>query len=973
MRPKWIDDRSSVKWWVILAAGAALVLAAPAGLLAAAGPFGAEPSTREFMLVVNPELNADQLKQVLADAGFGEPEAIRGLPPRFRNYCLLTVPAADEPTRERLLAVQGIQAVRPVYRNPNFDYPFLSNGQVITRFKPGVTLEQVRAIAAENGCTIARQIAGLPQVYVFDVDERQQNAYTVAVRIASSSDVVYSNPSMLLKLNRHAVGSIEDPLYPWQWHLHNTGQLPGGLAGADINVETAWDITMGAGAIVAVIDECIQKDHEDLADNYITGYDFFDQDSDPSPFYGPSDWTGDPTGEAHGTAVSGLICAAANNIGVRGVAPEAGLIGCKVSLQLGFVLDQDVADAFLFAEANGAMAVNNSWGWYNPLGRYNAPKLPTIPGTFLFPDVISTAIEQIATQGRGGLGVLVLFSAGNQHVLIPFDNVYATLPTVMAIGATLRDDTLTCYSSYGPQQSVVAPGGGIIAPRDYAFVIEGGTCLDQDMATTDNMEVPGFQLIGKLFGLPYPGWPIRGYNPPMKFLSVPDPSFCPPGDPYAFLGCVPLVPNTYAPPDFPNPNYTRRFNGTSSACPVATGVAALVFSVNPTLTAEQVRNILEHTADTPTSLDRPLHVNEEFDAVTGHNDRYGHGRVNAAKAVQAAAAGKNWPSPVKDIQNVSSQNLVRLFWTNPPNDVDTVLVVRGSKGQLDWAPPDGTNYIVGQRVARDVIVVSNSLTTTIDDTLDAQTGLSGQYEYGIFVRNPASYYSWGRRTSFASAGVTNLLASLSASLTTGRAPFPVHFAGGAIDPSGVKNLAFFWDFGDGATGSGATVDHTYINAGNYIAKLTVTNNTTGQSGEASTRITVLSEFNIPPQATISAAPTTGSAPLVVTFSAIASDADGLVVRYFWDFGDGQTAGERQVEHIYVNAGTYGVKLTATDNLGAIATDAVLITVTTTSTTAARTEPENALDLSACGGGAPLAVVGAALGLLGLVTLRRRSY
>jgi len=296
-----------------------------------------------------------------------------------------------------------------------------------------------------------------------------------------------------------------------------------------------------------------------------------------------------------------------------------------------------------------------------------------------------------------------------------------------------------------------------------------------------------------------------------------------------------------------------------------------------------------------------------------------------------------------------------------------VLVVRGSTGQLDWAPQDGVNYTVGQQVAPGVVVVLNSLTNTLD-----QTGLpKGQYEYGLFVRNVASYYSWGRRTSFASEGaVTSPQASLSASPTTGRAPLQVHFAGGAIDPSGVKNLSFSWNFGDGATGFGATVDHTYITDGSYIAKLTVTNNL-GQSAEASVQITVLSEFNNPPQATISATPTSGPVPLVVTFTANASDADGVVVRYFWDFGDGQTAVGRQVEHIYVNAGTYGVELTVTDDQGATATDAVLITVTTNSTTAARTEPENALNLPACGSGVPLAVVGAAFGLLGLVSLRRR--
>src|SRR5439155_24914364 len=92
--------------------------------------------------------------------------------------------------------------------------------------------------------------------------------------LAATGQTVYSQPSMLFKLQKHAAMTIDDPLYVFQWHLHNTGQLPGGVAGADINVEEAWQTTLGEGAIVADVDDDIQKDHEDLKDNYLTGFDF---------------------------------------------------------------------------------------------------------------------------------------------------------------------------------------------------------------------------------------------------------------------------------------------------------------------------------------------------------------------------------------------------------------------------------------------------------------------------------------------------------------------------------------------------------------------------------------------------------------------------------------------------------------------------------------------------------------------------
>jgi subtilisin family serine protease len=77
----------------------------------------------------------------------------------------------------------------------------------------------------------------------------------------------------------------------------------------------------------------------------------------------------------------------------------------------------------------------------------------------------------------------------------------------------------------------------------------------------------------------------------------------------------------------PNGNYTGTFGGTSSATPLAAGIAGLVLSRNPNLTRKQVRQILGDTADKVGSAP----YNEK-----GRNNRYGFGRLNANKAVKAA-------------------------------------------------------------------------------------------------------------------------------------------------------------------------------------------------------------------------------------------------------------------------------------------------------------------------------------------------
>ncbi|MFO7547773.1 MAG: PKD domain-containing protein, partial [Acidimicrobiia bacterium] len=87
--------------------------------------------------------------------------------------------------------------------------------------------------------------------------------------------------------------------------------------------------------------------------------------------------------------------------------------------------------------------------------------------------------------------------------------------------------------------------------------------------------------------------------------------------------------------------------------------------------------------------------------------------------------------------------------------------------------------------------------------------------------------------------------------------------------------------------------------------------------------------NRPPVAVASATPTTGEAPLEVSFSSTGSDdTDGTIVAYGWDFGDGWTSTAANPIHTYQTAGTYTATLTVTDDDGATGTDTVTITVET---------------------------------------------
>jgi len=162
------------------------------------------------------------------------------------------------------------------------------------------------------------------------------------------------------------------------------------------------------------------------------------------------------------------------------------------------------------------------------------------------------------------------------------------------------------------------------------------------------------------------------------------------------------------------------------------------------------------------------------------------------------------------------------------------------------------------------------------------------------------------------------VASFTRTPSSGEAPLNVSFnASASSDPDG-SIVSYAWDFGDGGSASGVTATHTYTSAGTYTARLTVTDND-GDTDSATRTIQVSAPPipNTPPTASFSASPTSGQAPLAVTFNASASfDPDGSITSYAWSFGDGGSSSGVTTSHTYTSAGTYTAQLTVTDNGGA---------------------------------------------------------
>jgi len=131
-------------------------------------------------------------------------------------------------------------------------------------------------------------------------------------------------------------------------------------------------------------------------------------------------------------------------------------------------------------------------------------------------------------------------------------------------------------------------------------------------------------------------------------------------------------------------------------------------------------------------------------------------------------------------------------------------------------------------------------------------------------------------------------ASFTANPISGVVPLQVSFNASSSSDSDGNIISYAWDFKDGNTGSGETINHTFSSIGSYNVKLTVTDNE-GATDSTTKTITVTEPPNQSPIASFTASPTSGVVPLEVSFDAFGSyDPDGNIVSYAWDFKDGNT-------------------------------------------------------------------------------------
>ena len=171
------------------------------------------------------------------------------------------------------------------------------------------------------------------------------------------------------------------------------------------------------------------------------------------------------------------------------------------------------------------------------------------------------------------------------------------------------------------------------------------------------------------------------------------------------------------------------------------------------------------------------------------------------------------------------------------------------------------------------------------------------------------------------------IAAVNASPKVGVMPLLVTFtSAGTSDPEG-STLTYSWTFGDGGTSTAANPTHTYSTASNFTAKLTVSDGTNSTTSSNLVINVSAVATNYPPSPVANATPSSGSAPLAVTFSSAGSaDPEGSTLSYNWNFGDGTSSTAASPSHTYSTNGNYAAQLTISDGTTSVSAASITISV-----------------------------------------------
>jgi thermitase len=347
-----------------------------------------------------------------------------------------------------------------------------SEPEVLVRFKPNVSLADIKKIVSKNNDEVEDNIETVNGLVAID-DLDNKSAESVSEQYAKMTDSVeYAEVNEQVKLDDptggfqdlsenhdfNADSTPNDPMFAEQWALHNEGQN-GGKSKADISAVEAWKKQKGSKKIVvAVLDTGVDYNHQDLVANIWTRPESIPEYEDKelgtvndirgfdadAKLQDPMDDNG------HGTHCAGVIGAEGDNSeGIAGVNWQVQIMPLKFLSRGGFGSTKNAIEAINYVIDRKRAGVNirivsNSWG--------STAKSKALE------DVIRVAGEE---------GILFIAAAGNDgssndekpHYPSNYD-----LPNMVSVAALDRNDNLASFSNFGIKTvDVAAPGKDIMS------------------------------------------------------------------------------------------------------------------------------------------------------------------------------------------------------------------------------------------------------------------------------------------------------------------------------------------------------------------------------------------------------------------------------------------------------------------------------------------------------------------------------
>lgn len=288
---------------------------------------------------------------------------------------------------------------------------------------------------ASNGIEITQLIRDNLSAYNLDLS----NINTTESDIKESISFIGKNLVSKNKALEHYINTLtnvlnvtleDEPYYKEQWYLNFNNEIYSQNnidLNAHISAENLLKKYNGKGVKIAIIDDGLDVTHEDLEGAIINTYDITSKSTNVSH---------NNSHNYHGTAVTGIIGARINNKGIQGIASGASIIFLKHKEGMS---DSETIELFTKAEEFGADIINCSWGTYD------------------VSQSVKEKIQDLAINGRNGKGTIIVFASGNDDQDMANDE--SSIPEVLAVGATDKDNLRAWYSNYGKNLDVMAPGG----------------------------------------------------------------------------------------------------------------------------------------------------------------------------------------------------------------------------------------------------------------------------------------------------------------------------------------------------------------------------------------------------------------------------------------------------------------------------------------------------------------------------------